>query len=112
MVPKVGVRKNVAVIALKGKLMGGPECDELKSAIEKSLEMGQKNVVLDFGKIEWANSSGIGCVIACYLTLRRVDGDLRLARPNDRVQYYLHISKLDTIFAIHETVSDAVASFE
>lgn len=112
MIQKTEIPKKIAILAPEGKLMGGPECDELKSAIEKILESGQKKVVLDFAKVEWANSSGIGCVISCYLTLKRMGGDLKLARPTDRVKYYLHISKLDTIFAIYESVDEAVASFE
>lgn len=102
---------DVVIIAPEDKLMGA-ESVELRENLQGLIDKGFRKVVIDCGRLKWANSSGIGTIISCYLSLRRLDGDLRLARPAGRVSFYLHIAKLDSIFAIYETIEEAVASFE
>ena len=104
-------KDDVLIVSLTGKLMGEPECSALKNTVERSIERGFKKVVMDFANLKWANSSGIGAIISCYLTLKRQDGDLKFAQPTERVNFYLEISKLDTLFEIYDSLEDAIESF-
>jgi len=108
---KVEEKRDVVVFAIDGKFMGGGESLELTKTLNKWVEKGFLKVVIDFSNLKWANSAGIGVIVSCYLTMKRLNGDLRITNLTDRVHYYFHISKLDTVFKIFDTVGEAVSSF-
>lgn len=101
----------VVVLHLRDKLMGGVECAEIKDTVQELLSRGYRYMVIDFSKLLWSNSTGIGALISCYHNFQQQGGRLKFARPSPKIQFYLHISKLDTIFEIYDTVEAAVASF-
>jgi len=101
----------VKVFHLEGKIMGGPEsqvmCDHLKNLVTS----GSRSLVMDFDKVQWINSNGIGIIIACLTGLRRSGGDLRFAGVHDATSRYFEITKLNTVVKVFVTVEEAVASF-
>jgi len=102
---------NVAIITLKGKLMGGPEMQELHDHISELMQDGVKQVVCDLSKVKWLNSSGLGALMGALTTLRNNGGDMKLAHASDKIQSLLMITKLMSIFDTHEDVDGAVKSF-
>ena len=56
-------KDGVAVIEPSGKLMGGTDTGELDEKLYALLGRGQLKVVLDLGRTEWMNSSGIAILI-------------------------------------------------
>ena len=102
----------IIVLHLKDKLMGGFECTEVKEEVHELINQGYKNLIVDFAKLYWSNSAGIGALISCYHNISKLGGQLKFARPTPKVQYYLQISKLDTVFEVYETIDKAVASFD
>ncbi|RQW02545.1 anti-sigma factor antagonist [candidate division KSB1 bacterium] len=102
----------VIVLHLQDKLMGGLECAEVKQEVQELIDRGYHKLIIDFTKLYWSNSAGIGALISCYHNFRKRGGELKFARPTPKVQYYLHISKLDTVFEIYDTVEEAVQSFK
>ena len=103
---------DVMVLAPEGKFMGGSESLEFRNQVELEVNNGHKKLVVDFSKVDWANSMGIGMVISAYLTAIRNDCDMRMANLSERVAYYFKLSKLDSVFRIFATVEKAIASFE
>ncbi|MEL6612948.1 MAG: STAS domain-containing protein, partial [Bacteroidota bacterium] len=57
------------------------------------------------------NSSGLGMLIGALTIVRNAGGDLRLANVHARVTQLLTVTKLLGVFAIHDTVDEAVAAF-
>ncbi len=55
---------NVSVIEPSGKLMGGPDTGELDEKLYALLGRNKLKVVLDLGKTDWMNSSGIASLRA------------------------------------------------
>lgn len=103
---------NVAVITLKGKMMGGPDMQELHDHVKGLLNDGVKNIVADLSRVKWLNSSGLGALMGALTTIRNEGGDLKLAHASDKIQSLLMITKLMSIFDTHEDVAGAVKSFE
>ena len=102
---------NVAVLTLKGKMMGGPEMKDLHDHVKSLMSEGSKNVVIDLSKVKWLNSSGLGALMGALTTLRGEGGDLKLANVSDKIQSLLMITKLMSIFETYETIEKAVAAF-
>ena len=101
----------VMVIEPKGKIMGGPESTELHDFLHDLIDQGKKSVVIDLGKVDWMNSTGLGLLISGLTTIRKSGGELKLANVTDKIQSLLTITKLVTIFKSFETVDEAVKSF-
>jgi anti-sigma B factor antagonist len=102
---------SVAVLTLKGKMMGGPEMKDLHDHVKSLMSEGSKNVVIDLSKVKWLNSSGLGALMGALTTLRGEGGDLKLANTSEKIQSLLMITKLMSIFETYETIEQAVAAF-
>ena len=108
---KVNIQDDVAIIELKGKMMGGPETTEIHTKVKELVEKDIKKIIIDLGKVAWMNSSGLGVLMGSLTTLRNANGDLKLARVTDKVKSLFMITKLITIFETTETIEEALESF-
>ncbi|MBD3166804.1 anti-sigma factor antagonist [bacterium] len=102
---------SVAVIELKGKIMGGPDANLFRDELKKHLEKGIKKVVVDLGRVDWMNSSGLGILIGGMTTVKNADGEMKLARVTEKIKSLLMITKLVQVFDSHDSVEAAIASF-
>ena len=102
---------DVAVLTLKGKLMGGPETTAIHDQVKELVDGGTKKVVLDLTKVSWLNSTGLGMIMASSTTLGNVDGELKIAGLQDKARGLFSIAKLDTVFKIYGTAERAAADF-
>lgn len=103
---------DVAVVALKGNLMGEPDSTEVREKIYSLLQDDVKKIVLDLGKVKWINSSGLGSLIAAMTSVKNKGGEMRLANITEKVESVFMITQLIKVFKTYETVDRAVASFK
>ncbi len=108
---KEQMKGDVAVLELKGKLMGGPETAAIHEKVKELVANNIKKVVIDLGKVNWMNSSGLGALMGSMTTLKNAGGELKLARVTEKVKSLFMITKLVTIFDTYDSVDEAVASF-
>ena len=101
----------VVIIEPKGKIMGGPESTELHDLLHDLIEQKKLSVIIDLSKVDWMNSTGLGLLISGLTTLRKSDGELKLANVTDKIQSLLTITKLVTVFKSYDSVEEAIQSF-
>lgn len=101
----------VKVFHLGGKIMGDAKTQMLCDRLKELIDAGTRSLVMDFRSVRWINSLGIGAMIACLNTLRQRGGDIRFANLHDATRQYFHISKLETVVKICDSVDEAVTSF-
>jgi len=102
----------VAVLTLKGNLIGEPDTDNLREKIYGLLQDGFSKIVIDMKGVRWISSSGLGTLIASLSSVRSKGGDLRLANVTEKVESLFAITQLVKVFKTYETVERAVASFK
>jgi len=102
----------VAVISLKGNLIGEPDTDNLRDKIYSLLQEDFNKVVVDMKGVRWISSSGLGTLIAALTSVRNKSGDLRLANITEKVESLFAITQLVKVFKTYETADRAVASFK
>ena len=103
---------DVAVLSLKGNMVGEPDTDKLRDRIYGLLQEDMKKIVIDLKGVRWINSSGLGVLIASLTSVKNKGGDLRLSNITDKVESLLVITQLVKVFKTYETVDRAVASFK
>ena len=101
----------VVIVEMKGNVLGGPDASTLNEQLHAFIDDGKLRIVVDLGEVTFMNSSGLGMLIGGLTTMKNGGGDLKLARPNDRVQGLLTITKLFTVFECFDTLDAAVASY-
>lgn len=101
----------VAVVDCDGRLVFGEESASLRDAV-RSLLLMNKNIVLNLGGVNYIDSGGLGTLVALYTTARNAGGAIRLASLTQRVGDLLQVTKLVTVFEVHDTVEQAVNSFQ
>jgi len=109
---KEEIRDDVAILFLKGNLMGGPDSMEVHEKVKSLIRDKIKKVVIDLSKVKWMNSSGLGALMACMTSLKNVEGELKISGATEKIKNLFMITKLITIFDTYETADRAVASFK
>jgi anti-anti-sigma factor len=104
------VRQGISVIQLTGTLTSA-NSNSLVAQLAGWLD--RKNparCVLDLGKLEILDSSGIGSIVTCLHKVKKLDGELCLAAAQGRTATVLAIARLDLIFKLYPTVDAAIAA--
>ncbi len=109
---KVNFKDSVAILTLKGDMMGEPETSELRDQIYDLLGDGFLQIVIDVGKVKWMNSSGLGALISALTSVKNKGGDLRIAKLTEKVQNLFLITQLVKVFKTYDSIDRAIASFK
>jgi anti-sigma B factor antagonist len=102
--------KQVSVMAVTGRV-DSATAPELENSLKKLVEAEKTQIVLDLKNVEYMSSAGLRAMVSTLKAVKRVNGDLRLASPSPRVEEVLRLAGLTSIFSIHPTRDEAVASF-
>ncbi len=102
----------VAVVYPTGKLMGGPETDNLHEKIKSLISDEITKVIIDLSKVKWMNSLGLGILMACFTSVAVAGGDLKLTGVTEKVKSLLMITQVIALFEHHDTVDQALRAFK
>ncbi len=109
---KEKIEGDIAILTLKGDLIGDPETTELKDKVGSLLADEISKIVFDLGKVKYINSTGLGSLISALGKVRDAGGKLLLARVGDNVLNLFVITQLVKVFDTYETVDRALAVFK
>jgi anti-sigma B factor antagonist len=102
--------KRVSVMAVSGRVDSATAPD-LEAELKKLVDSDKTQIVLDLKDVEYMSSAGLRAMVSTLKAVKRVNGDLRLAAPSPRVEEVLRLAGLTSIFSIHPSREEAVASF-
>ncbi len=111
---KIEKRDNsgVTVVELSGRLTLGEASAHLRGTLKELMDDGKKNIVLHLAEVAYIDSSGLGELVSGFTTVKNQGGLLKLAHLTQKVNDLLTITKLYTVFEIHDDEASAVKSFE
>jgi anti-sigma B factor antagonist len=101
---------DVLLVAVDGQLVVTNR-QEFKQQIIERIDAGTRKVVIDFSSAAYVDSSGLGVLVSLAKRVREGGGQLRLSGLNDDLRVLFELTRLDSLFQILPTQSDAVASF-
>jgi len=101
----------VTVVDLSGRITLGEGSAMLREMVRDLLNKGQKRIILNLGDVNYIDSSGIGELVSGYTTVKNQGGELKLLNLTKKVHDLLQITKLYTVFDVHNEESAAVTSF-
>jgi anti-sigma B factor antagonist len=101
----------VSVVHLSGAIFFDQDSTSLRVHVKDLLDKSRR-IVLDLGNVTRIDSSGLGTLVALYVSARKVGGDVKLANLGNHIKEALRITRLVTVFDIFDRTEDAVASFD
>jgi len=104
-------RENVQILDLKGRLTVGEETSTLREKLQKMAADGASKVILNLQEVDYIDSTGLGCLVMCYNTLKKAGGSMKLLHLSKRNVELLVLTKLTTVFEMFSDEQDAVNSF-
>lgn len=104
-------REDIVILQVKGTLTAGEGAAQLRESMRRLLDQKKINVILDFGGVDYIDSTGLGAMVVCYTSLRKAGGRLVLLNLNKRAIELLLLTKLSTIFELFDDEQHAINSF-
>ena len=102
---------DVTVMDMTGRIVLGEGSTALREALRDLVTHGDKKILLNLGDVSYIDSSGVGELVAGFTTVTNRGGQLKLLNLAKRVQDLLQITKLYTVFEVHDNEAKALKSF-
>ena len=102
---------DVTVVDAVGRITLGEGSAALRDTIRDLAAQGNKKILLNLAEVSYIDSSGIGEMVSGFTTVTNAGGQLKLLSLTKRVKDLLQITKLYTVFEVHDDETAAVRSF-
>lgn len=102
-------RNDFTILYVEGLIKLGESAEFFSSALESVLKDDDTNVVVDFTKIDYIDSTGIGELVGYLGKFSNQNRKLILVNPSERILKLLKLAKLDTVFSIYSSEDEAIA---
>jgi anti-sigma B factor antagonist len=101
---------DIVVVDCAGRIVFGEESADLRDTVRMVITQS-KRIILNLSGVTYIDSGGLGTLVALYTTARSNGGSIKLANLTQRVGDLLQVTKLVTIFDVHDSVEKAIESF-
>ena len=102
---------DVTVVDVAGRITLGEGSSALRDALRDFVAKNHKKILLNLGDVSYIDSSGIGELVSGFTSVTNSGGQLKLLGLTKRVKDLLQITKLYTVFDVHEEEASAIRSF-
>ena len=106
---EVIAHESVTIVRCKGRITYRDEATALSAKIAE-LVLHTRHVVLEMSGVEMIDSAGLGELLVAQMSGQITGCAVKLASPGKRVRHLLDLTNLSSVFEIHPTLQDALAS--
>ena len=104
--------EGVVIVDISGQLRLGEGTGRLREIVQQLMREGYRKMLLNLGGVVHIDSSGIGELMSIYTSLRNQGGELKLMSLTKNVRNLLQVTRLYTVFDVHEDQTRALQSFQ
>jgi anti-sigma B factor antagonist len=102
---------DVTILDCSGKITLGEGTMAVRNTVREVLKNGGRKIILNLGDVNYIDSSGIGELVSTYTSVTNQGGKLILLNLTKKIQELLAITKLLTVFEVHDDEQKALAGF-
>ena len=99
----------VIVLSVVRELKGAVEAT-LRQRIDHHVSKGFKKILIDLDGLPYMDSTDLGRLIRCHLSVRQAGGRVRICNISEKVWEILKLTRLDTVLDLYHTEEEALAS--
>jgi anti-sigma B factor antagonist len=101
----------VTIITVRGDLVIGDAETTFKKTVTRLIEEGRVNLLVDLSSVGFLDSSGLGALVRALTNTQKEGGQTKLLNAGPQIRKLLQMTKLDSVFELHEDMEAAVTSF-
>jgi anti-sigma B factor antagonist len=101
----------VTILTVTGDLVIGDPETTFKKTVTRLLEEGRVHLLVDLTGVGFLDSSGLGALVRALTQSQKEGGQTKLLGANEQIRKLLQMTKLDSVFELHEDLEAAVSSF-
>ena len=102
---------DVTILYPEGKITLGDGDQELGEAVRTALEQGSRKILINFSKVSYLDSSGVGELVGCYTSIKTRGGELRICGMSPKIFSLITMTSLHSVFDVKDTEEEALSSF-
>jgi anti-anti-sigma factor len=99
-----------AIVSLAGRLMLGPEGQEVETVVCDLLDKGYRKIIFEMSGLTHIDSTGIGRCISSLNKISQAGGKLSMAGAGGQVRDGFRVTRLDRIFRFFDDLEGARAA--
>lgn len=108
---KIEKRDNVTILCPDFRL-DAVNAPDMEKAVQQIAPAGGVKLLVDMEKTLHIDSSGLLALLRFQKALESYQGEMRIARAQPQVLNVIKLTGLDELFEIHDTLDNALKSFE
>ncbi|HZI65545.1 MAG TPA: STAS domain-containing protein [Thermoanaerobaculia bacterium] len=101
----------VTILTLNGDLVIGEAESTFKKTVTRLLEEGKVQLLVDLKGVGFLDSSGLGALVRALTNSQKEGGQTKLVHAGPQIRKLLEMTKLDSVFELHDDLSTAISSF-
>ena len=99
---------SLTILDPNGRMTRDDGYGSIKDRVGTLLGNGHRQLLLNLKDVPYMDSSSVGELVSAFITVRNHDDVLKLVGPTPRIAELLSVAKLDTVFEVYESETDAV----
>jgi len=105
-------RSDVIIFDVEGEIRRSDMNETtLHQLVKSRLDSGKRNILLNFEKVDFIDSFGVGEILASYISTQNLGGRFKLAKISKKLFLIFQVTGLIKVLDIHETEDSALKSF-
>jgi anti-anti-sigma factor len=111
---KIETRKksDITIFDLAGEIRRSDIADvTLHQLVKEQLDSGVRSILLNFEKVDFIDSFGVGEVLASYISTHNLGGKLKIARMSKKLYLVFQVTMLVNVLEIFDEEDIALQSF-
>jgi len=101
----------VVIIDLSGQITLGEAGAAIRDEVRDQAGHGSSKILLNLADVTYIDSAGLGELTAAFMSVKNRGGELKLLNLTKRVRDLMQITKLYTVFDVHDDERKAIAAF-
>jgi len=103
-------KDGILVVDCSGRIVFGEESSLLRDTVKQAVSEN-KHILLNLGEVNYIDSGGLGILVSLDTTARNAGSNIKLTNLTKRVGDLLQVTKLLTVFDVHNSEAEAIESF-
>ena len=104
--------RGVTILDLEGRLVMEDGVPELVEHLNALIRQARRRILLNFDKVTYLDSAGVGAIAWKFATARRRDVDIKLLNLRRKSHNVLSTTRLLTVLQSFESEQEAIDSFD
>jgi anti-anti-sigma factor len=112
MVIQTREKNDIIIFDIEGEIRRSDITDAtLHQMVKDQLEAGKRRILLNFEKVEFIDSFGVGEILASYISTHNLGGKLKLVKISNKLFLVFQVTMLTKVLEIFDDEKMAVESF-